>query len=304
MQNHRHAHLMPLSERQIANILVLASLLFLFSCQKGTINPVQENASVAAEKGILFSSNFESDVNYPSSNVWLQQEPVAGDIKISNERSHSGVQSTKFTFNYKDWDGNSIVDGRRTEISFKANAPCQKYALGKTYWVAFSSFIPNDWIDDYENNTELIWQFHGSDNGPGDLSPCLAAYVKGGNLNIHVRTNAAIDGALHLLASIPVPKGDWGEWIIQANFDYNNGFIKVWHNDSLLVDYNGSTIYHTTGQTNENGPFLKLGIYKYQWRNLPTKVQQRVIYYDDVIVGDSTTTYAVISTKLKNNGNF
>jgi len=313
MKTKRSAISVRLLEQKIFSLLTLVSFLFFFSCQKEMVgNIIQKSSPSSLEKGILFYSDFESDIPSPSAPItgWSQQGPNADAVKISEEQAYSGSKSVKFTFNYNDWDGNNIVNGKRAEILMSPNPVCQKLVLGKVYWVGFSSFIPNDWANDYKNNFDIIWQFHSSKNGPGEGNPLektggppMYAVVSNDSIKIYVRPNIQNGTYLKKLATIPLIKGEWDKWIVQVKFDYNNGGIfQLWHNDSLIVSYlNQSTIYHTDWQKNEDGPYVKFGIYKSQWGNVPTKVKQRVIYYDDIIVGDSTTNYSIIRNKLRGN---
>ena len=68
----------------------------------------------------------------------------------------------------------------------------------------------------------------------------------------------------------------------------SDGLLEVWKDGKLVVRKTGPNTYN-----DKRGPFLKMGIYKPQWKSKPelSKVTKRVIYFDEVRVGDASASY-------------
>jgi hypothetical protein len=90
--------------------------------------------------------------------------------------------------------------------------------------------------------------------------------------------------------SLNADKGKWVDWVLETNFNYSNGFVKVWKNGVKIADYTGSTIYRMTGQTNQDGPWFNVGPYKWGWGNHPTQVTNRTMYADEIRQADNTAS--------------
>ncbi|MGF7075528.1 polysaccharide lyase [Mucilaginibacter sp. R-33] len=223
----------------------------------------------------------------PKISNWGLQS-AGNSVEVTSEQSRfRGGRSLKLSLAKADWSRQS---NRRTEIM---NTRFKEFTMGRDWWVGFSEYIPNDWENDLKGNQDVIWQFHGAVNGPGGGSPPLAAYVEGDSLRVVLRTGdvPSAYGKSNYLARFSVPKGEWSDWVIKVNFDYENGSVKIWRNGKVLVDYHGSTMYKWINQVNEKGPYLKLGIYKPGWAELPTVATKRVIYLDAITVAGSNGSY-------------
>lgn len=64
----------------------------------------------------------------------------------------------------------------------------------------------------------------------------------------------------------PVSWGSFEKWVMQCKFNYDAGFLKVWKNDILLIDFEGPTTWDDTGGY---VPYIKFGVYKAFWGNRP-----------------------------------
>ncbi len=58
-------------------------------------------------------------------------------------------------------------------------------------------------------------------------------------------------------------KGKWIKWTYHIKWSYNdNGFIKIYKDGKLFYTYNGST-----GFKDDQGPYIKFGLYNSSWKN-------------------------------------
>src|SRR5262249_1870479 len=153
-----------------------------------------------------------------------------------------------------------------------------------TYWVGFSEYIPETWQDDLRDNGEILWQFAGAPGGPstGDRPP-LALYVYQGMEELRVNLSSTATTYLATMPTAP-DKGRWTDWVMAVNFNFSGGLVQVWKNGTQVADYHGPTIYHVANETNQNGPHMQLGVYKFLWGSYPTQVSSRTLYLDEIRV--------------------
>ncbi|HEX5774991.1 MAG TPA: heparin lyase I family protein [Candidatus Paceibacterota bacterium] len=255
------------------------------------------------EAATLFQTDFESDTTgiADAINNLSQQGPTDASVVVTTERAHTGSKSVKFNLNYEDWD-NSYTLNKRAEVLPSGTQTWRYMTLGKEYWFGFSEYMPATWVNDLAGNGETLWQFHGSATGPGKASPPLALYVNTDNMRISVRgatTTVYADGTSppeQRLVYMPLApdKGRWVDWVIKVVFNYSGGVVKVWKDGTLVLNYKGSTIYRTSSQTTETGPYPKFGVYKWAWGTNPTQVTNRTLYLDDLKHGDADSTCATV----------
>lgn len=243
------------------------------------------------QSNILIKTGFEdcADGMHPTIKGWGLQGNDSS-IAVTSQISRSGKKSLKISFTKSQWFRNSRTNNRRAEI---LSDELKGMDLGKDWWVGFSEYIPADWEDDLKRNSDIVWQFHGAPSGPGGASPPLAAYVEQGIMTIVTRVGRRPSklGDGETLAQFPIPKGKWTDWVIKVNFDYDKGSVKIWKDGNVVVDYNGPNIYQWTQQKNEEGPYMKFGVYKPSWREYPTVATKRELFIDDITIAGSNGTY-------------
>jgi hypothetical protein len=247
--------------------------------------------SVPAGAGVFLIQDFES-LSSPTDNFpTFYKEPTAPDsLTVTTERARSGKHSLKVNFLASEW---KKEEPKRVEI-FSLAWGQTGMALRQDWWVGFSEYIPADWEIDHPNNPDLIWQFHGWEGGPASNNPPLSAVVFGDKLYIRLAEGtvpAERATSFKDLAILPLPKGEWMDVVLDLNFDYKAGHVNMWLNGKQIVTYSGPTLYPMIGQKNENGPGLKLGVYKFDWGNVPTQAKRRTLYLDEIRFGDSKSSY-------------
>jgi hypothetical protein len=74
-------------------------------------------------------------------------------------------------------------------------------------------------------------------------------------------------------------KGQWHDIVINANWtdDVNSGFIKIWVNGELKLDYAGKTVSKMkTINGQKHGPMFRFGAYSQKWKGTT------IVYYDRI----------------------
>lgn len=247
---------------------------------------------------ILLQSTFEEDNTANTAEIapWTQSGPNSDAVVVTTEQARAGSQSVKYSFNYSDWQAGDTNYHQRAEIG---ESTTTNLTLGQTYWLGISEYLPSNWTTDNFANGELIWQFHGSSNGPAyNSSPPIALYINGPEvyLTVHGATTTAYTGGqslptAHLATfSLDELKGKWTDWVLQLNVNYSGGFINAWKNGVKVASYTGPTIYHSVGQTTEIGPKLQIGTYKWGWGSSATLVSNRTLYADELRIADNTAS--------------
>lgn len=258
--------------------------LFFASAEHGTVLLTEGFEGITAPRGDI-PTKFYKETTTPDS------------ILVVSERRRSGNKALKIDFDRADWKKN---EPKRVEIYNATAWGADGMALRKDWWVGFSQYLPADWQVDYPNNPDIIWQFHGHEGGPSSNNPPLSAVVFGDKLHVRLaQGKAPAAGATSYLdlAVIPIPKGAWTDVVLDLNFDYESGHVKMWQNGVKIVDYAGPTLYPMIGQVNEKGPNFKIGVYKWDWGNLPSKVKRRSLFIDEIRFGDSNSSYAEVKPR-------
>lgn len=243
--------------------------------------------------GLLLTHDFETEEDYGDKPRRFYREVTTEDsITTVSSPVRAGKQALKVHFRASDW---RMPEPKRVEIyNVGAWGGDGGMALGQDWWFGFSEYIPEDWQPDDPKNPEIIWQFHGWEGGPASNNPPLAASIVEDKLVITLAEGsapAASATSYRQLATLPLPKGKWLDVVLKVNFEYKKGAVQMWLNGQQIIDYSGPTLYPMLGQTNEKGPGFKLGIYKWDWGNQPTRVQERTLYIDEIRFGDSHSSY-------------
>ncbi|MEA5594006.1 polysaccharide lyase [Rivularia sp. UHCC 0363] len=240
--------------------------------------------TIQSSKANTLRDDFEESKFYQGE-LWKGLEVCCKDsFQYSNQESYQGKQSAKFELRRNDKDVNQ---GKRSELAARIEKP-----LGDN-WYRLRMFIPNDWETD-PNSFEIITQWHGYpdfDKGETWRSPPLSVGIKGDKISIRkqwdsreVTENNTPEGKLVLWeGKIDDLKGKWVEWTFHIKWSYlQDGIVEVWQNKQKIINSKGPNSYN-----DEKGVYLKIGLYKPDWKYSPQKsiVDSRIIYFDDVEVG-------------------
>jgi hypothetical protein len=212
-------------------------------------------------------------------------------LSIVEDPLGSGFDVLRYRINA---DDPLTVGGIRTETSH--------YPLpyAQTFWQA--TRLMHESTAGTED-TQVVFQWHDGDfteTSPG--GPVLAFYVTGEALGIRLRHDASQQPTresstiVDLLTEEVTPySGRWQDLIIKARispFPEDQGFIRMWRNGELIVDYIGPVAFNQPSYED----YAKLGIY--HWVNAGndwdrTKVDRSVYVAGMSIISDPNGTYSV-----------
>lgn len=244
---------------------------------------------------IIYSNSFEKNPFLKKGN-YLE---VCCDKSVITTRkiSKTGKSSLRFELNASD---PIVYGGKRSEMSFQAEK-----TLNVERWYKFNTYFSNDYqIDPIP---EIIAQWHEIPDwelGETWRSPPVSLQTKNGIWYLEIRwateevnTNESISGR-KIFKIGSVKTGSWDEWIFHIKFSYQKtGRIQLWRKDKLVLDYKGPNYYN-----DKKGPYFKMGIYKWEWNNNITQsINKRVLYIDDVIIGNEKANLKIMKSFYKKN---
>ena len=223
---------------------------------------------------LSFSENFESGKLHPD----LKPHDSGGGSKaqISSSKACKGTRSLKSHAKYP--------PDYRTEVSLTGKNPFKELKNEKEYWIGFAVFLDNNWPQDGKKGETIFQAHHRPDKRePRGGNPPFALGTRHGKWQIKAKSNSnKLCGSKCqysvLSQSIGAYKPNtWTEFVFNVKFTHkNSGFLKVWKNGQQVLNYSGPI-----GYNDENGPWLKLGLYKSNWRSGNSSVKSRTVFHDE-----------------------
>ncbi len=192
----------------------------------------------------------------------------------------------------------------RTEVVFKSKSFAE-LIHEKEYWMGVAISLSTDWKDDGKVGETLFQTHHRADLKLGDVgggSTPLSLRTKNGQWLIHAQTKSkkicTTPCAEQVLSQYigQYQPGVWTEFVFNVKFTHTNaGFLRVWKNNELVVNYSGPI-----GYNDERGPFIKLGVYKPLWQYGKSIVNSRTVYHDDFKIKEGSGSPADVSPNCGN----
>ena len=243
------------------------------------VTPVKRNTT-----NLFYTETFENsnlDIN-PDLSDFYPEFAVDHSFSLDENIKRAGNAAGRFEINNND---PKIWSATRSELSQAQNTA---RAEG---WYGFSQYFPDSYISD--SSGEVITQWHDqSDQGEAvDRSPSNAIITADDRLKWMVRWDAdaimdsgTSDGTIYIdLGSIP--KTRWINWVVHIKYSHtNSGILEVWMDGKKVIDrQNMPNAYNDVAY-----PYLKFGLYKWNWE---TTTSKRVMYFDEVRIGNSNSNY-------------
>ncbi|WP_207510951.1 polysaccharide lyase [Longitalea luteola] len=252
----------------------------LYSCQKDAMispvenevdNTVNEQVSIKSIGNVIWQEN--ADGNWFNNSYAKLQAAAPYSITASPDQYSSGSKSIRFELRDSDPE---VQGGTRAEITFPI-------ATSNNRWYSYAMYIPSaDYTPDAAD--EVITQWHQG----GGVSPALCLRTKNDRLYLRVLNKTWIDlGALD--------KDRWHTYVMHVNHTAgSDGLVEIWRDGVKILNHAGANSYPLTGSFHL--PFWKFGIYKSYWNGSRTSsTNRRVIYFDDVKMGDENASYATMA---------
>jgi|ERR1044072_86736 hypothetical protein len=254
---------------------LIVSVLFILSCNKVSLKTEQEDLSKqVSTKTILNSEDAEGLVMFPG---LVKQTTTTYGITQCDSTYFGGSHSVRFELRDTDSMNNN---GTRAEALFP-----QLTSLDRWYGFALK-FDGDDY--DYDTYDEVVMQWHQA----GGSSPAMCFRTKQGKLWLRVISRSSwID-----LGSLD--NGNWHSYVMHVKHASDStGLIELWkdgNSTTKIVNYSGANMYELSATVKM--PTMKLGIYKANWNDsLTTMTNKRVLFYDNVKLGDATSSYSDVA---------
>lgn len=247
-------------------------------------------ATSAISGSLLVETNFETS-DFLSAWDWTEL-PNSGLIKQSTEQVRSGKYSAKFELSKSDPD---IGGSKRLEL---ARSPYS--TPGGEHWYGMSINLPTSYIAD--PNEEVLFQLHATaDDGEGHTSPPVALQTKDGRWRMQILWDSRAINTSQNWSNVKIidlgayEKGAWTDWVFHIKSSYQtDGLIEIWKNGKLVATYNGPNNYN-----DKVGNFLKMGIYKWGWKEgIYSTTTKRTLYFDEIRIGNQNSSYEDVAPNL------
>jgi hypothetical protein len=241
----------------------------------------------SSNAGILFYDGFEKGLSLEDS--WgVGTEGNPGSIELSTRYARDGSQSVKFSLN---WES---LQRSRSELRFRAHVldGDNNFVIGKTYWIGWSTLVESGSISD---RWVISTQWHDSPDECGSCgNPVFVFFNHSGGWNYANKWTAdrcctlGPDGSAEGELMSGNTPGQWVDWVVKWKPSYgDDGILQVWRNGTPVVNrINAPNCFN-----DEVGPYLKIGIYAYNWGEKEPEVKNIAIFYDEVRIGDQNSSY-------------
>ncbi|MGQ9372225.1 polysaccharide lyase, partial [Azospirillum sp. ST 5-10] len=168
--------------------------------------------------------------------------------------------------------------------------------MGGEFWYSLDTYMPESWSQTDKSDT-IITQWHAQPDSGNPVVALQTKYVNGEqHYNLIIRSHPSQDGTSgykyitqYDLGKIDGDIGDWTNWTYHIKWSASgDGFLELYKDGKQVVDFEGGTCY-----VDDAGPYMKIGLYKYDWKSsTDTGADSRTIYVDNVRVGDSSASLA------------
>ncbi|WP_159439872.1 polysaccharide lyase [Pontibacter lucknowensis] len=158
----------------------------------------------------------------------------------------------------------------------------------KEMWYSFAVMFPEDGYAPDSSN-ELISQWHQ------EGSPPISLRTVDNVIYLRVRHNTKED-KWKVMELAPLTKDVWHEFVFHIIHSAgSDAILEVWHNGVKRVSYSGRNHFE-----DKKMPYWKVGVYKAKWNNSRTASEKRVIYFDNVRVGNELASYESMRSQRTN----
>lgn len=240
------------------------------------------NTASAQRKHLIFESTFDSPASITK---WYERsitKPWSAIIATDIVRAGKGCLKVDLI------RGKDILNGPRAELGM---AP---QATGES-WYGFSNFFPTKYESDVA--PEIINQWQGKPDlaiGEAWRSPPLGLELRLNRYRVAIRwaadkINTVLNTKVEYVDLGPIEHNKWNDWVFHIKWGYKSGTLQIWKNGKLILERLNKPI----GYNDILYPYLKVGIYKWEWSDLKTlsTSKERSYYIDEVRVGNNLATY-------------
>ncbi|WP_200977079.1 polysaccharide lyase [Echinicola sp. 20G] len=254
--------------------LGLSAALFITSCQidESQQMEIQEETDVLNATVSLDNFFFYDDLegSNPLKGVHVQNSTSYGMNIVSNN-VFKGSKAIRMEL--RDTD-ELTANGTRTELLFG------KVDAAKEKWYSFAAYFPSDGYK-MDRSNEIITQWH-----QGGKSPALSLRVQDDKFCIRtLHENPDIKWKYTYFGNFV--KDKWTELVFHVvHSGGSDGLVEIWQNGTKVLTHKGKNTWDDADLPN-----WKIGIYKAIWNKSTTDTDRRVVYYDNIKIGNKNISF-------------
>lgn len=177
-------------------------------------------------------------------------------------------------------DQSLVANGKRSEVTIIKGSLGQ---ITKNTWYSFAVYFPFAGYE-YDDEREIINQWY--QNG----SPATSLRTRRNRILLETG-NTKENRRQFDIGSIT--KNTWHTFVFHFIHSYgSDGLIELWHNGTKKFTLRGGNMY------DDILPKWKIGLYKSAFKYGISDVSRRVIYFDNIKVGNEESTYETMNPRF------
>ena len=215
----------------------------------------------------LYQTNFQSEID----RGLMLQQPTPNSMTLANAPCRPGGRALRVSIRQQD-DYSRVANGvPRAEVSFAGRFA---FEAGREYLVRWSTCLPADFRFD-SRQPEGIGQIH---EGAPQGSPPWGMTLTGDHYQVQLRDGNRTQ--IRDIGSAAQDVGRWVQWTLHYRPDASgaNAVTELTKDGAQVLAANGVP----NAYPNDNRAYFKIGIYKWWWKERPSDVSERTMFFGDV----------------------
>ncbi|WP_370627191.1 polysaccharide lyase [Pontibacter sp. HSC-14F20] len=233
-------------------------------------------ASQNATANHIFEETFEGSKAFSGRHT--QFASTSYSFQMATNPVFRGAKSGRFELRSSD---TQVANGTRAEVIVADPA------TNKDRWYSFAAYFPaKDYASD--SGSELISQWWQTSSS----TQATSLRVRQDRLILRTGNNA---NSLKDIDLGQITKDSWQEYVFHFIHSYgSDGLIEIWRNGTKILTHKGGNMYDT------KMPNWKIGIYRASWNSGSTSTTKRVLYFDNIRVGNERASFNEMSSSGSN----
>ncbi len=233
----------------------------------------KDNPDVILPANFIFEETFEGDTPFSTA-----QSKEIGDWDYALQYIDSQAfpvykGKTCSRFEIREYEP-LVIGGKRSEVVIVKGTEGQ---IGPETWYSFAVYLPTDGYEK-DSTLDVISQWF-------KLGSPVRLLTKDDKFIIEIGYSKDIDKT-ELFIPGEILKDTWHTFIFHFKHYHDaRGLVEVWHNDDPMISHSGGNLY------TDDLPKWKIGINKSSFEVGTSQVTKRIIYFDNVRVGDENSYY-------------
>lgn len=266
-------------------ICLLVIALFTFSCDDQRVDPATDSSSALVESSTAAATAFSNLIYFENMEGALPFS-TAHDLDVGTwdyalqfvaDTVYQGLKSARFEIHE---DQPLVATGKRSEVTIVKGSAGE---VGKNAWYSFAVLFPTVGYE-YDNERELINQWY--QNG----SPATSLRTRRDRMLLESGNTPDTRRQFDLG---PIIKDQWHEFVMHFIHSFgDDGLIEIWIDGVKKLTLTGGNMY------DDVLPKWKIGLYKSAFKYGTSDVSRRIIYFDNVKVGNESSTYETMRPGL------